>query len=127
MRRPSTSVIQAPLALAMLIGYGSQCWNDEVTPSGVECSARVFSTPDANVESRNLRHSLAKSDSILLAGTSFDFLDVLRKVRGSKVQVISCDKHLLLTHRVAGPFGVLSPLFGGICLILVTRLTLSNH
>ena len=73
----------------MLIGYGSQCWNDEVTPSGVECAARVFSTPDANVESRNLRHSLARSDSILLAGTSRDFVLDLRNFRGSKVQVIS--------------------------------------
>ena len=81
----------------MLIGYGSQCWKDEVTPSGVECAASVFSTPDANVESRNLRHSLASSDSILLAGTSLDFLAVLRKVRGSSVQVISCEKHLLLS------------------------------
>ena len=87
----------------------------------------MFSTPDAKVESRNLRHSLARSDSILLAGTSFDLLDVLRKVRGSKVQVISCSKHLLLTHKNAGPFGVLSPLFGGIFLILVTKAKVANY
>jgi hypothetical protein len=57
----------------------------------------VFSTPEANVESRNLRHSLARSDSILLAGTSLTLLETLRNVRGSKVQVISCEKHLLLS------------------------------
>ncbi len=32
--RPSTSVSQAPLALLIATGYGSQCWNDEGTPSG---------------------------------------------------------------------------------------------
>ena len=85
------------MAETMLMGYGSQCWKDEVTPSGVEWAARVFSTPDAKVESRNLRHSLASSDSIFEAGTSFDLLEVLRNVRGSRVQVISCEKHLLLS------------------------------
>lgn len=74
----------------------------------------MFSTPEANVESRNLRHSLARSDSILLAGTSFTLLETLRNVRGSKVQVISCEKHLLLSPKNKAPFGVLAPLFGGI-------------
>ena len=81
----------------MLIGYGSQYWKEEVTPSGVECAAKVFSTPEAKVELRNLCHSLAKSASIFEAGTSLHFLEVLRNVRGSKVQVISYEKYLLLS------------------------------
>ncbi len=40
--RPSTSVSQAPRAEAIEIGYGSQCWNDEVTPSGSDLLARVL-------------------------------------------------------------------------------------
>jgi hypothetical protein len=81
----------------------------------------VFSTPEANVESRNLRHSLARSDSILLAGTSLTLLETLRNVRGSKVQVISCEKYLLLNPKLRVPFGALTPLFGGNFLFLVTK------
>jgi uncharacterized repeat protein (TIGR02543 family) len=44
--RPSTSVIQAPFAEAIEIGYGSQCWKLEVTPKGRDLKERALSTSD---------------------------------------------------------------------------------
>ena len=59
--RPSTSVIQAPSAEAIEIGYGSQCWKLEVTPSGNESKARLLSASDAFVFFVNKFHSSAKT------------------------------------------------------------------
>ena len=63
--RPSTSVIQAPLADLIEIGYGSQCWKLEGTPNGSECAATLFSIPEAVVLSLNLAHSWSSRADIL--------------------------------------------------------------
>jgi len=86
--RPSTSVIQAPLAETMLIGYGSQYWKLEVTPIGEESFAIVLSTPEAKVDFENNAHSAAIISLIFSEETGVTTFGVLRKVCGSRVQVI---------------------------------------
>ena len=59
--RPSTSVMYAPLADAIEIGYGSQCWKLDVTPRGRELNARLLSTSDALVFFVKRSHSAAST------------------------------------------------------------------
>ena len=66
-RLPSTSVSHAPRADAMLIGYGSQCWNELVTPSGSDLLARSWCAPDPADHDVNRSHSAASSRSTVLA------------------------------------------------------------
>ena len=64
----------------MLIGYGSQYWKLEVTPSGEDDFAIVFSTPDAKVDFENNAHSAAIISLILVDETGVTTFGVLRKV-----------------------------------------------
>ena len=64
MSRPSTSLSQAPLAETIEIGYGSQCWKLEATPSGVTLLARAFSSPDLGARATNLSCSIFSSSWI---------------------------------------------------------------
>ena len=59
--RPSTSVIYAPSALSIEIGYGSQCWKLDVTPRGSDENARLLSTSDAFVFFVKSSHSAART------------------------------------------------------------------
>src|SRR3954462_7773027 len=81
--RPSTSVSQAPLADWMEIGYGSQYWNDDVTPSGSVSLARLFCVPEAAVDPVKRSHSAASSCSARPAATGVDFSGSHRWVPGS--------------------------------------------
>ena len=61
MSRPSTSFIQAPLAETIEIGYGSQCWKLDATPSGVTFPARTFSAPEPGANLENLELSISSN------------------------------------------------------------------
>ena len=60
-RLPSTSVSQAPRAEATEIGYGSQCWNELVTPSGRVRLARSLAVPEPADHPVKRSHSPASS------------------------------------------------------------------
>ena len=62
-RLPSTSVSHAPRAEAIETGYGSQCWNELVTPSGSVLLARSLCAPDPADHEANRSHSAASSRS----------------------------------------------------------------
>jgi hypothetical protein len=66
---PSTSVSHAPRAEAIEIGYGSQCWNELVTPSGRDLLARSLCAPDSPDHDVNLAHSAASSRSTTAGST----------------------------------------------------------
>ena len=70
--RPSTSVIQAPSADAIEIGYGSQCWKLEVTPSGRAAKARLLSASDAFVFLVKSAHSAARTSATRSGETGFE-------------------------------------------------------
>jgi hypothetical protein len=64
----------------MLIGYGSQCWKLEVTPSGELALAMVFSTPEAKVDLVKRSHSVASRLAIFSVESGVTTFGVLRKV-----------------------------------------------
>ena len=64
----------------MLIGYGSQYWKLEVTPSGEDDFAMVLSTPEAKVDFENNAHSAAIISSTLADEIGATTFGVLRKV-----------------------------------------------
>ena len=81
--RPSTSVSQAPLAELMEMGYGSQNWNDEVTPRGSTLAARTLWVPDAPVCCVKRSHSSASSWATLAWSIGVDEAGTDRHVAGS--------------------------------------------
>ena len=78
--RPSTSLSQAPLAATIEMGYGSQCWKLEATPSGVTFEARRFSAPDSGACLVNFARSISKSSWMRASGTGLNRFGVARKV-----------------------------------------------
>ena len=70
-------------AEAIEIGYGSQCWKDDVTPRGSDLLARTLWTADAGVRSTNVSHSAARSAATRSRSTGVDEAGMLRQVAGS--------------------------------------------
>jgi len=64
------------------IGYGSQCWKLEVTPSGSDLNERALSASDFLVFFVKRSHSDANSEAIFSEGTGFEFSGTNRKVLG---------------------------------------------
>ncbi len=80
MSRPSTSLSQAPLAETIEIGYGSQCWKLEATPSGVTFPARIFSSPDLGARAVNLARSISSNSWIRAVETGVAEIGTCLKV-----------------------------------------------
>ncbi len=98
-RRPSTSVSQAPWADWIEIGYGSQYWNDEVTPSGSVRLARTLCSPEPVVDCVKRSHSAATRVAARSWSTGRKLTGRWRRVAGScggqigemvSVEVICC-------------------------------------
>ena len=68
-RLPSTSVSHAPRADAIETGYGSQCWNELVTPSGSVLLARALCAREAVDHDANRSHSAASRRSTTAGST----------------------------------------------------------
>jgi hypothetical protein len=73
----------APFALAIEIGYGSQCWKLEVTPSGSEVKARLLSVSEALVFLVKSSHSAAKTAATFSEEIGVD-------VAGTRRYVLAC-------------------------------------
>jgi hypothetical protein len=81
--RPSTSVSHAPRADVIEIGYGSQCWKDEVTPRGSEPLARLLCRPEPGVLDSKVCHSRASSRSTRSVFIGEHAAGTVRRVLGS--------------------------------------------
>jgi hypothetical protein len=64
----------------MEIGYGSQCWKLEVTPSGSDLNERALSASDFFVFLVKRSHSCASNEATFSEGTGFEFSGTNLKV-----------------------------------------------
>ena len=114
-RRPSTSVSHAPRADAIEIGYGSQCWKDDVTPSGSERLARTLCSAEAGVEAAKRSHSPASSAATRSGSSGVDEEGKVRQVAGSCAgQVVGVP-----VDEASGLMGYRSRVVVSVCIALI--------
>ena len=87
---------QAPLAEVIEIGYGSQCWNDDVTPRGNDSIARLLCSPEPAVALVNRAHSAAVSASTRAGSSGVEVAGSVLRVAGS------CGGHAVFAEEFRG-------------------------